>query len=44
MNLFNSDSKEVHVRWLKNKWLKAYEVEQDLENMHSSILQNMSIS
>lgn len=42
MNLFNSDSKEVQVR-LKNKWWKSNEVEQDLENMHSAILQNISI-
>lgn len=42
INFFNSGSKEVQVR-LKNKWLQANEVEQNLENMHSSILQNISI-
>lgn len=42
MNLFNNDSEEVQVR-LKNKWLKANEVEQDLEKMYS-ILQNTAQS
>lgn len=41
MNLFNSDSEEVQVR-MKNKWLKANELEQDLEKMYS-ILKNTSI-
>lgn len=42
MNLFNNDSEEVQVR-LKNKCLKANEVEQDLEKMYS-ILQNTAQS
>lgn len=41
MNLINSDSEEVQAR-LKNKWLKANELEEDLEKMYF-ILKHTSI-